>query len=106
MFEKEAEKFMEGVFPYEDETPMYGEEQVKRLLSIFVESICNKAKKENRKVKFCYLCRASRPDFTVASKHLSHMLERFKKFDSGTSHITIHICEDCFLKIFDKGKTK
>ena len=58
--------------------------------------------KENRKVKYCYLCGASRPEFTVASKHLSCMLERFKKFDSGTSHITIHICEDCFLKVFDK----
>ena len=60
--------------------------------------------KENRKVKYCYLCGASRPEFTVASKHLSCMLERFKKFDSGTSHITIHICEDCFLKAFDKEK--
>ena len=58
--------------------------------------------KENRKVKYCYLCGASRPEFTVASKHLSYMLKRFKKFDSGTSHITIHICEDCFLKAFNK----
>ena len=61
-----------------------------------------RSQKENRKVKYCYLCGASRPEFTVASKHLSCMLERFKKFDSGTSHITIHICEDCFLKAFDK----
>ena len=63
---------------------------------------CFEEKKENRKVKYCYLCGASRPEFTVTSKHLSCMLERFKKFDSGTSHITIHICEDCFLKVFDK----
>ena len=64
---------------------------------------CFEEKKENRKVKYCYLCGASRPEFTVASKHLSCMLERFKKFNkNGTSHITIHICEDCFLKIFDK----
>ena len=32
------------------------------------------------------------------------MLERCKKFDGATSHITVHICEDCFLKIFDKEK--
>jgi len=58
--------------------------------------------KENRKVKYCYLCGADKPEFTVASKHIFCMLERCKKFDSGTSHITIHICEDCFLKMFDK----
>ena len=63
---------------------------------------CFEEKKENKKVKYCYFCGASRPEFTVASKHLSYMLERCKKFDSGTSHITVHICEDCFLKIFDK----
>ena len=63
---------------------------------------CFEEKKENRKVKYCYLCGVNRPEFTVTSKHLAYMLERFKKFDSGTSHITIHICEDCFLKVFDK----
>lgn len=42
MFEKESESFMKNVFSYEDEEPMYGEEQVKRLLSIFAESIYNK----------------------------------------------------------------
>lgn len=73
------------------------------------ENKCNKCKhcfeekKENRKVKYCYLCGTSRPEFTVASKHLAYMLERFKRFNkNGTSHITLHICEDCFLKIFDK----
>ena len=59
---------------------------------------CFEEKKENKKVKYCYFCGASRPEFTVASKHLSYMLERCKKFDGGTSHITVHICEDCFLK--------
>lgn len=44
MFEKEAEKFMERVFPYDDETPMYGEEQVKGLLARFAESVYNEAK--------------------------------------------------------------
>ena len=53
-------------------------------------------------VKYCYFCGASRPEFTVASKHLSYMLKRCKKFDGRTNHITVHICEDCFLKIFDK----
>ena len=42
MFETEAEKFMERVFPYEDEEPMYGEEQVKGLLAAFAESVHNK----------------------------------------------------------------
>lgn len=65
---------------------------------------CFEEKKENKKVKYCYFCGASRPEFTVASKHLSYMLERCKKFDGRTSHITVHICEDCFLKIFDKEK--
>ena len=63
---------------------------------------CFEEKKENKKVKYCYFCGASRPEFTVASKHLSYMLERCKKFDGRTNHITVHICEDCFLKIFDK----
>ena len=62
---------------------------------------CFEEKKENKKVKYCYFCGASRPEFTVASKHLSYMLERCKKFDGRTNHITVHICEDCFLKIFD-----
>lgn len=43
MFETEVEKFMDNVFPYDDEEPMYGEEQVKGLLAIFAESVHNKA---------------------------------------------------------------
>ena len=80
------------------------EEQLREdIIAAFLAGLkAGRPQKENRKVKYCYLCGASRPEFTVASKHLSYMLERFKKFDSGTSHITIHICEDCFLKAFDK----
>lgn len=61
-------------------------------------------KRENKKVRYCYLCGAEKPEFRVESKHLAHMLPNFKKFNThGTSHISIHICENCFLKIFDKG---
>ena len=31
---------------------------------------CFKEKKENKKVKYCYFCGASRPEFTVAGKTL------------------------------------
>lgn len=64
---------------------------------------CFEEKRENKKVRYCYLCGAAKPEFRVESKHLAHLLPDFKKFNThGTSHISIHICEKCFLKIFDK----
>lgn len=52
----------------------------------------------------CDLCNAEQAEFTVTSKHLSSVLRQELRVcnTTGTSHITKHICENCFLKIFGR----
>lgn len=55
----------------------------------------------------CDLCGTDTDvEFTVTSKHLYWILpEALQKLNTTrTDHIAKHICEKCFIKIFDKGE--
>jgi hypothetical protein len=51
----------------------------------------------------CDLCNNKYAEFTVTSKHLSFMLPKLKKYNKKKlGHITKHICDKCFIEIFNK----
>ena len=51
---------------------------------------------------FCRRCGALHPEFTVTSKHLRDWLNdtHSYKYNSHTKHVTVHLCADCFAKLF------
>lgn len=47
----------------------------------------------------CDLCKAyTYREFTITSKHITGCVKGIK--NTGTSHITKHICIDCYKKLF------
>ena len=54
-------------------------------------------------MKPCDLCGKEESEFTVTSKHLSHVVENIPdRLRGNRSHISKHICTECFVKLFDK----
>lgn len=58
-------------------------------------------------MKPCDLCGKEESEFTVTSKHLSHIVKNIPdRLRGNISHISKHICTECFVKLFDKGNLK
>lgn len=56
------------------------------------------------KTKTCELCNEPTGwDFKITSARLAHSIDIPKRLiTNNNSHITKHICKECFIKIFDK----
>jgi hypothetical protein len=58
-------------------------------------------------MKPCDLCGKEESEFTVTSKHLSHIVENIPdRLRGNSSHIHKHICTECFVKLFDNDTSK
>jgi len=55
--------------------------------------------RENKRGKKCDLCRNyAYREFTVMSKHIAGCVKGLKS--TGSSHITKHICVECYKRLF------
>lgn len=58
-------------------------------------------------MKPCDLCGKEESEFTVTSKHLSHIVKNIPgRLRGNRRHISKHICTECFVKLFDKENLK
>ena len=56
-------------------------------------------------MKSCDLCGKEESEFTVTNKHLSYIVKNIpNRLRGNRSHISKHICAECFVKLFDKEK--